>query len=69
MARPNEKARRPARLQCSNYDDHRYRDDSVPQVGLYVAEQDEPTWRIESGTDLRCRVCGAEIDLSRSQPL
>jgi RNA polymerase-binding transcription factor DksA len=70
MARPNEKARRSAKLQCSKYDDHRYRDDTVPQVRMYVIEQDEPTeWRIEEGTGLRCRVCGAEIDLSRSQPL
>jgi hypothetical protein len=38
-------------------------------VGLYVIEQDEPTWRIEQGTDLRCRECHAEIDLSRSNPL
>jgi hypothetical protein len=69
MARPNEKANRPAILQCSRYDDHRYPDDSVPQVGLYVEEQDGPDWRIEEGTDLRCRVCDAPIDLSRSQPL
>ncbi len=69
MARPNEKERRPARLQCSKYDDHRYVDGSVPQVGLYVIEQAEVEWRIEEGTDLRCRECGAEIDLSRSQAL
>ncbi len=69
MARPNEKERRPARLQCSKYDDHRYVDASVPQVGLYVADQDEPIWRIVGGTDLRCRECGAEIDLPRSKQL
>ena len=69
MARPNAKERRPARLQCSRHDEHLYVYDSVPQVGLYVIEQDEPTWRIEEGTDLRCRECGAEIALSRSTPL
>jgi hypothetical protein len=69
MARPNAMERRPARLQCSKHDEHRYVDYSVPQVGLYVAQQDEPTWRIEQGTDLRCRECGAEIDLTRSTPL
>ena len=69
MARRNVKESRPARLQCSKYDDHRYVDNSVPQVGLYVAELDGPDWRIEEGNDLRCRVCGAAIDLSRSQPL
>jgi hypothetical protein len=69
MTRPNAKARRPARLQCSKYDDHRYVDYSVPQVGLYVIEQDGPVWRIEEGTDLRCRECGAAIAISRSTPL
>jgi hypothetical protein len=69
MARPNAKERRPARLQCSEHDEHRYVDYSVPQVGLYVHEQDPPTWRIEQGTDLRCRERCAEIDLTRSTPL
>ena len=55
MARRNEMARRPATLQCTRYDEHRYIDDSVPQVGLYVAEQEEPDWRIEQGTDLNDR--------------
>ena len=67
MARRNEEARRPASLECVR--GHRYVDDSVPQVGLYVAEQEQPDWRIEEGTDLRCRVCGSEIDLTRSKPL
>ena len=66
MARPNEHERRPASLKCVR--GHRYVDNSVPQVGMYVAEQDEPTWRIDA-TDLRCRVCSSEIDPSRSQPL
>ena len=58
MARPNKMEKRPARLQCSKHDEHQYVDYSVPQVGLYVAKQEqvEPTWRIEQGTDLRCRV-------------
>jgi len=71
MARPNKMEKRPARLQCSKHDEHQYVDYSVPQVGLYVAKQEqvEPTWRIEQGTDLRCRECRAPIDLSRSTPL
>ena len=67
MARPNELRRRPARLVCVQ--GHKYVDNSVPQVGLYVIEQDEPDWRIEEDTDLRCRECGRKIDLSCSRPL
>jgi len=67
MARPNKMARRPARLVCVQ--GHEYVDNDVPQVGLYVFEQDEPDWRIEQGTGLRCRECGREIDYSRSRPL
>jgi hypothetical protein len=67
MARPNEKAKRPARLVCVA--GHEYVDDSVPQVGMYVEDQAEAIWRIEQGTGLRCRVCGEEIDYSRSKPL
>jgi hypothetical protein len=51
------------------HDEHRYVDRSVPQVGLYMEESGAPTWRIEQGTGLRFRECGAEIDLARSAAL
>ena len=41
MARPNKMEKRPARLQCSKHDEHQYVDYSVPQVGLYVAKQEQ----------------------------
>lgn len=63
----NRLERRPARLVCVR--GHEYLDEAAPQVGMKVAEQGETIWRIEEGTDLRCLICGEEIDYSRSEPL